>query len=331
MAVKNLLNKAGKWSVGFGLVGAICVGPAALAADFPNKPINLLVPFVPGGSSDITARAITPEAGALLKQTVVVENKPGANGAIAAQTLKRATPDGYTMMVGSIGTFAINQGLYKNLSYNPSEDFTYITQAVRNPNVLVASTQFPAATVAELVAHAKANPDKVSYASSGTGSSDHLSAVLFRQRSGTTGTDVPYRGGGAAITDLMGGQVDVSFQNLGVVLNHIKSGKLKALAVTGDARSKDLPDVPTMKESGINDMVVYSWQGFAVPKDTPPETVAVLADTFRKALQVPKVKTALEGMGFEVVGNTPEEFAKFQRDEVKRWTDVIEKSGMQLE
>jgi len=331
MAVRNLFGKAGKWTIGLGFAGALCAGPAAFAADFPTRAINLLVPFVPGGSSDITARAITPEASALLKQTVVVENKPGANGAIAAQTLSRAAPDGYTMMVGSIGTFAINQALYKNLSYNPSEDFVYITQAVRNPNVLVASPGFAASTVEELVAHSKANPDKVSYASSGTGSSDHLSAVLFRQRSNTTGTDVPYRGGGAAITDLMGGQVDVSFQNLGVVLNHIKSGKLKALAVTGDTRSKDLPDVPTMKEAGIDDMVVYSWQGFAVPKDTPPATVAVLADTFQKALQVPKVKTALEGMGFEVVGNTPEEFTKFQREEVKRWTDVIAKSGMQLE
>lgn len=228
----------------------------------------MIVPFVPGGSSDITARSVTPALSKLLGQTFVVENKPGANSAIGAQALARSTPDGYTMMVGSIGTFAINEALYKNLSYNPSKDFEYLTQAVRNPNVLVAANSFPASTVAELVDYAKKHPGSVSYASSGTGSSDHLSAVLFRQRTGSTGVDVPYKGGGAAIADLIGGQVNVSFQNLGAVQNHIKAGKLKALAITGDARARDLPDVPTLSEAGIKDMVVYSWQGFAVPKGT---------------------------------------------------------------
>lgn len=301
------------------------------AASFPNKPVTILVPFVPGGSSDITARSIAPEVSKLLKQTFVIENKPGANGAIAAQTLQKANPDGYTMMVGSIGTFSINQALYRSLPYNPTEDFTYLTQAVRNPNVLVASPNLGIKDVAGLIARARAQPDKLSYASSGTGSSDHLSAVLFRQKTGTTGVDVPYRGGAAAITDLMGSQVDVSFQNLGAVLTHIKSGKLQALAVTGEKRSADLPDVPTMAEAGIKDMVVYSWQGFAVPKGTPASTVKILSDALRRAMQVPQVKTALQGLGFEVVGNSPEEFATFQRQEVKRWTDVIKQSGIQLE
>ena len=182
-------------AAGAALLGA----PAAQAAGYPDKPVTMIVPFVPGGSSDITARSVTPGLTKLLGQTFVVENKPGANSAIGAQALARSTPDGYTMMVGSIGTFAINEALYKNLSYNPSKDFEYLTQAVRNPNVLVAAPNFPAATVAELVDYAKKNPGKVSYASSGTGSSDHLSAVLFRQRTQSTGVDVPYRGGGAAI------------------------------------------------------------------------------------------------------------------------------------
>jgi len=303
----------------------------AHAADFPTKPITVLVPFVPGGSSDVTARAITPEAGAALGQTFVVENKPGANGAIAAQQLARSPADGYTMMVGSIGTFSINQALYKNLSYNPTEDFTYLTQAVRNPNVLVASTNFAPKDVAALIAHAKANEGKVSYASSGTGSSDHLSAVLFRQKSGSSGVDVPYRGGGAVITDLIGGQVDVSFQNLGAVLNHIKAGKLQALAVTGEKRSADLPNVPTMAEAGIKDMVVYSWQGFAVPKKTPPEVVEKLSAALQQSLKTQKVRDALQGMGFEVVGNTPAQFAAFQKEEVKRWTEVIKTNNMQME
>ncbi|AUA58549.1 Argininosuccinate lyase [Achromobacter spanius] len=312
--------------------GAVLLaGPTAQAADYPEKPVTMIVPFVPGGSSDITARSVTPVLSQTLGQTFVVENKPGANSAIGAQALARSTPDGYTMMVGSIGTFAINEALYKNLSYNPSKDFAYLTQAVRNPNVLVAATKFPANTVAELVAYAKKNPGSVSYASSGTGSSDHLSAVLFRQRTDSTGVDVPYKGGGAAIADLIGGQVNVSFQNLGAVQNHIKAGKLKALAITGDTRAADLPDVPTLAEAGIKDMVVYSWQGFAVPKGTPPAIVEKLSKALQDALRDPKTKQTLQGLGFEVVANTPQQFAAFQQAEVKRWKDVIQKANIQLE
>ncbi|WP_459618181.1 Bug family tripartite tricarboxylate transporter substrate binding protein [Bordetella sp. 2513F-2] len=315
------------------LAGASLVGSQSVLAadDYPSKPVTVIVPFVPGGSSDITARSVTPGLSQILGQTFVVENKPGANSAIGAQALARSEPDGYTMMVGSIGTFAINEGLYKNLSYNPSKDFTYLTQAVRNPNVLVAPPSFPANSVAELVEYAKKNPGKVSYASSGTGSSDHLSAVLFRQRTGTTGVDVPYRGGGAAIADLIGGQVNVSFQNLGAVQTHVKAGKLKALAVTGEKRATDLPDVPTLAEAGIPDMVVYSWQGFAVPKGTPEPAVQKLSDALRKTLRDPKVTQTLQGLGFEVVANTPQEFAAFQQDEVRRWKDVIQKSGIELQ
>lgn len=254
--LKSLLAAAGM---------AACAVGAAHAASYPDKPITMIVPFVPGGSSDITARAVTPGMTKILGQSFVVENKPGANSAIGAQALARSTPDGYTMMVGSIGTFAINEALYKKLAYNPSKDFSYLTQAVRNPNVLVAPPSFPANTVAELIDYARKNPGKVSYASSGTGSSDHLSAILFRQRTDTTGVDVPYKGGGAAIADLLGAQVNVSFQNLGAVQTHIKGGKLKALAITGDKRVGELPDVPTLAEAGVKDMVVYSWQGFAVP------------------------------------------------------------------
>ena len=310
---------------------ALLAGPAVHAAGYPTKPVTMIVPFVPGGSSDITARSVTPGLTKALGQTFVVENKPGANSAIGAQALARATPDGYTMMVGSIGTFAINEALYKNLSYNPSKDFEYLTQAVRNPNVLVASPSFPANTVAELVDYANKNPGKVSYASSGTGSSDHLSAVMFRQRTQTSGVDVPYRGGGAAIADLIGGQVNVSFQNLGAVQTHIKAGKLKALAITGEARAADLPDVPTLAEAGIKDMVVYSWQGFAVPKGTPPAVVQQLTQALQTALRDPQTEKTLQGLGFEVVANTPQQFSAFQQAEVKRWKDVIQKADIQLE
>jgi tripartite-type tricarboxylate transporter receptor subunit TctC len=315
------------------VAGILLLGASASvqAAGYPDKPVTVIVPFVPGGSSDITARAVTPGLSKILKQTFVVENKPGANGAIGAQALARSAADGYTMMVGSIGTFAINQALYKTLSYNPSEDFAYLTLAVRNPNVLVAAPDFPANNVAELIAYAKKNPGSVSYASSGTGSSDHLSAILFRQETGTSGVDVPYRGGAAAISDLMGNQVNVSFQNLGAVLTHIKAGKLKALATTGDARVPDLPEVPTMAQAGVKDMVVYSWQGFAVPKGTPAPIVTQLSEALRKTLREPQVQNALHGLGFEVVANTPADFTAFQRGEVKRWQAVISKSGIKLE
>ena len=316
-------------------LATLACAPFAHAADdaksWPNKPVTMIVPFVPGGSSDITARSVTPGLSKILGQTFVVENKPGANSSIGAQQLARSTPDGYTMMVGSIGTFSINEALYANLAYNPSKDFIYLTQAVRNPNVLVAPPSFPANTVAELVEYAKKNPGKVSYASSGTGSSDHLSAVMFRQRTDTTGVDVPYRGGGAAIADLMGAQVNVSFQNLGAVQTHIKGGKLKALAITGGERVKDLPDVPTLEEAGVKDMVVYSWQGFAVPKGTPAPIVTKLSDALIKTLHDEQVAKTLAGLGFEVVANTPKEFAAFQQQEVKRWKEVIEKGKIKLE
>ncbi|MHC8943506.1 tripartite-type tricarboxylate transporter receptor subunit TctC [Advenella incenata] len=302
------------------------VGPALAA--YPDKPVRIIVPFVPGGSSDITARTIAPGMEKVLGQTVIVENKPGANGAIAAQALKNAKPDGYTLMVGSIGTFAINEGLYKNLSYNPSEDFDYVSQLVRNPNVLVVSSKIPVKTVAELIEYAGKHPGQLSYASSGTGSSDHLSAAMFRQRSNTTGIDVPYKGGGAAIADLLGAQVDVSFQNLGAVLTHVQSGKLKALAITGEQRSPELPDTPTMAESGIKNMVVYSWQGVAAPKGTPKEIVDKLHQAVSESLKQPRVQETMKKLGFTVVGNNPDQFSKFQQEEVSKWKEVIKSAGL---
>ena len=309
------------------LATTLMVAVPAQAA-YPDKPVRIIVPFVPGGSSDITARTIAPGMEKVLGQTVIVENKPGANGAIAAQALKTAKPDGYTLMVGSIGTFAINEGLYKKLSYNPSEDFDYVSQLVRNPNVLVVSSKIPVKTVAELIEYASKHPDQLSYASSGTGSSDHLSAAMFRQRSNTTGIDVPYKGGGAAIADLLGAQVDVSFQNLGAVLTHVQSGKLKALAITGEQRSPELPDTPTMAESGIKNMVVYSWQGVAAPKGTPKEVVDKLHQAVSESLKQPRVQETMKKLGFTVVGNNPDQFSKFQQEEVSKWKEVIKSAGL---
>lgn len=329
--MKSILRRQALTLAAACLAGVAASSPA-VANEWPTqKPITLIVPFVPGGSSDITARSVTQGLSERLKQTIVAENQPGANSAIGAQSLARSNPDGYTMMVGSIGTFSINEALFKNLSYNPSKDFRYLTQAVRNPNVLVAAPDFPASSVEELLDYAKKRPGTISYANSGTGSSDQLSAILFRQKTGTTGVDVPYRGGGAAIVDLMGSQVNVSFQNLGAVLTHVKSGKLKALAVTGAERAPELGDVPTLKELGYDDIVVYSWQGFAVHKDTPDDIVNRLSESLRETLKDENVTKTLKGLGFEVVANTPEEFAAFQKQEVARWKEVIQTANIQLD
>src|SRR5918997_3840435 len=239
------------------VLGAAIYSPT-YAAGYPEKPVTVVVPFPAGGASDTTARGTTQKMQESLGQPMVVENKPGANGSLGAGQVAQAKPDGYTLMVASIGVYAINPALYKNLPYDPTKSFDLLTVAVRTPNVLVASPNFPAGTVAELIAHLKKNPESVTFASSGAGSSDHLNAALFWQKTGTTGVHVPYKGGAPAITDLIGGHADVSFQNLGAIIGQVKTGKLKALAISSEKRNPQLPDVPTLAEAGYPDIVVYS-------------------------------------------------------------------------
>jgi tripartite-type tricarboxylate transporter receptor subunit TctC len=227
-------------------------------------------------------------------------------------------------MVASIGVFAVNPFLQKNLPYDPAKDFDLLTVAVRAPNVLVATPTFPANNIAEAIAYLKKNPEKVSFANSGSGSSDHLTTILFWEKSGTSGLNVPYKGGAPAITDLLGGQAELSFQNLNVVVNHVKSGKLKALAITGDKRSPLLPGVPTLAESGVKGVDVYSWQGVAAPKGLDPEVKKKLYSSIVGALNNPEVKKNMTDAGFEIVANTPEQFATFLNKELARWKAVIE-------
>lgn len=310
------------------LIIAVAMAAAMLsnaqAAGYPEKPITAIVPFPPGGSTDSVARAIGPGVQAALGQMLVVENKPGATGAIGATAVKNARPDGYTILVASIGVYAVNPVLQKNLAYDPSRDFDLLTVAVRAPNVLVASPSFPANSVQELIAQLKKNPDKVTFASSGAGSSDHLTAALFWQKTGTTGLHVPYKGGAPAITDLIGGHADASFQNINAVINHIKAGKLKALAITSEKRSPLLPQVPTLDESGIRDVNVYSWQAVAAPRGLPADVKAKLHGAIVGALNNDDVKKRLTEQGFEVVADSPAEFGKFQAQELARWKQVIE-------
>ncbi|MFL6676397.1 MAG: Bug family tripartite tricarboxylate transporter substrate binding protein [Massilia sp.] len=307
-----------------GLVMGLALNAAAQAAAFPEKAITAIVPFPPGGSTDSIARVIGPKVTAKLGQPWIVDNRPGATGAIGAGLVKRAAPDGYTLMVASIGVYVVNPWLQKNLSYDPSKDFDLLTVAVRAPNVLVANPKVPANTIAELVAYLKKNPGKLSFASSGNGSSDHLTAELFWQKSGTSGLHVPYKGGAPAMTDLLGGQTDVSFVNINVAIPYLKSGKLKALAVTGEHRAAVLPQVPTLAESGVPGVDVYSWQAIAAPKGLPKDVKAKLHDAIVGALNDPEIKNKLVEQGFEVVANTPEQFEKFQAAELARWKQVIE-------
>ncbi len=293
-------------------------------AQYPDRTVTVIVPFPPGGASDMTARLLTKKFAERVGQSVVVDNRGGANGAIGAVALKQAKPDGYTFLVGSIGVFGINPALFKDLRYNPLEDFDLLSVAVRTPNVLVANPGFPANTVAELVEYLKKNPDKVAFASSGTGSSDHLTAALFLQKTGTTGIHVPYKGGGPAISDLISGHANVSFQNLGAIAQHVKSGKLKALGVTSVARAPALPEVPTMAEGGVKDLEVYSWQASAAPKGLPADVRKKLEAELIASAMSPDIKSQFEAVGFEVVASTGEEFAKFLTGEIARWKNVIE-------
>src|SRR5258706_1659909 len=306
-------------------------GTNAIAQTFPSKPIRIVIPFVAGGSSDIVGRAIASKFQEILGQPAVVENKPGANGAIAAEFVAKSDPDGYTLLVGSIGVFSINTALFKDLRYHPLRDFAPISLAVTTPNVLITKPTLAASSMKEVVAQAKKDPGKLSYCSSGTGSSDHLTAELLNQLAGISILHVPYKGGAACQTDIMGNQVDLSFQNLGAVTNYIKGNRMKALAVTAKARHPQLPNVPTVAEAGFPDLVVTSWQAAAAPAKTPRDVVAKLNEAMVKALRSPDVSERMNQIGFDVVASSPEEFRRFMKDQVERWTTVVNRGGIKPE
>ncbi len=312
-------------------LGAALALTAQAAGSFPDKAVNIIVPFPAGGSTDTVARAMALSMGEQLGKPFVVENRPGATGTIGAGAVKRAPADGYTLLVASLGPFVVTPHLVKNVPYDAGKDFDYITIPVQAPNVLVASPAQKARTVAEVIAALKANPGKISFASSGNGSSDHLSAELFWQQSGTEGMHVPYKGGAPAITDLIGGQVDFSFQNVNAVLPHLRSGKLHAIAVTGSQRSPVLPDVPTLAEAGVKGAEVYSWQGLAAPKGLPADVKAKLAKAAIASVQQPDIRKRFVEQGLEIVGNTPEEFAKQIKAAIERYTAVAKRANIKLD
>ena len=304
------------------LAAAALTATSALA--YPDKPVTLVVPFPPGGSTDAIARVVSQKLQEKLGGSFVVDNKAGATGTIGAAFVKRAPADGYTLFVSSLGPFVIAPHLIKGVQYDALKDFDPITVLVQAPNVLVVPTASPNKNLADLLAHLKRLPGKVSFASSGNGSSDHLSAELLWQQSGTEGLHIPYKGGGPAINDLLGGQVDAAFVNINSIIQHIKSGKVRALGVASEKRNPLLPEVPTLQEQGVKGAEVQSWQAVAAPKGIPADVKAKLHAALVAAMNDPAVKDKLVAQGFEIVANKPEEFAKFQTVEFARWKQLIE-------
>ena len=297
---------------------------SAAQAAYPDKPVTIVVPFPPGGSTDMIARTLGAKLQESLGQTFIVDNRAGATGTIGMGQVKRAAPDGYTLIVSSLGPFVIAPHLLKNVPYDMSKDFDLLMVAVQAPNVLVVPAASPLKSVADVLAQAKKAPNKMTFASSGNGSSDHLTVELFWQQTGTSGVHVPYKGGAPAMNDLLGGVVDASFQNINAVVQHVNAGKLRALAVTGDKRSALLPQVPTLSEAGVKGADVYSWQAVAAPKGLPADVKHKLHAAMVAALNDASVKPKLTELGFEIVANTPEQFTQFQARENARWKTVIE-------
>jgi tripartite-type tricarboxylate transporter receptor subunit TctC len=313
---------------------ALLLGPAARAQsqDWPTRPVTMMIPFVAGGPSDITGRLIAARAATALGQPMVAENRPGANGAVAAQALARAAPDGHTIMTGSIGVFSINQALRPNLGYDALRDFAPITLAVTTPNVLVANpSRMPATDYAGTLAWLRANARDASYSTSGVGSSEHLTMELFKLRTNTEATHVPYQGGAAAATALIAGDVQMTFQNLGTVAAHIAAGRLKPILVTSARRNPTIPDVPTAIELGLADFVVTSWQAVMAPAAVPAPILARLEAVCREALQHPESTQRLGGIGFDVVASSAAEFRRFQESEVARWREVVRAASIRAE
>jgi tripartite-type tricarboxylate transporter receptor subunit TctC len=299
----------------------------AFAQAFPSKPIKLICPFPPAGAVDIASRAIANELSKVLGQTVTVDNRPGAGGNIGGAEAARSAPDGYTIFMTTSGINAINPALYSKMPFDPNKDLIPVVPLVSLANVLVLHSSVKANSVAEVIAMAKAQPGKINYASSGSGTSIHMSAEMFQYLTKVTMTHIPYKGSGPAITDLLGGQVMMMFDNIPSSLPHIKSGKLRALATTGAKRDPALPDLPTIAEAGVPNYEAGVWFGLAAPAGTPRDVVAKLNDAGNKGTKAPDFVKRMTELGYIIMGGSPEQMVDMLKAEVTRWTPIVKASG----
>jgi tripartite-type tricarboxylate transporter receptor subunit TctC len=302
----------------------------AQPGDYPNRPIKVIVPFSPGGAVDGPMRAIAEHLGRRLKQQVIIENKPGAGATIGSESVAKAPADGYTLLLAS-QTNAISASLYGKLAFNPIDDFAGISMIAREPGVLVVHPSIPARTVAELVALAKSKPGELNYASSGNGSGQHLFAAMFASMAGIQMTHVPYKGSGQATTDLLAGTVPVAVPGTQAMLKHISAGKLRPLATTGVTRSKQLPEVPTLAESGLKGYSAYVWMGLLAPKGTPRAIVEQLQREIKVVIALPEMQSFFSDAGMEVVGSTPAEMESYFREERDRWARIVKDVGAKID
>ena len=307
------------------VVGLAAIG-AAQAQDFPSKPIRLIAPFAAGASTDVLARTVAQSMARELGQPVVVENKPGAGGALAAETVAKAPADGYTFLLTSAGIVTMNQHIYARLPYDPIKDFAPLTIAVRMPIVTVVHPSLPIRNVQELLAYARANPGKLTYGSAGSGTSQHLAGELFKSMAKVSLLHIPYRGGGPAMNDLLGGQINMMFVQVPSGLPQVKAGKVRAIAVGGDKRDPALPDVPTVAESGVKGYNSDTWYGFVLPAGVPAPIAQKLHASIVKALKENDPK--LTAQGFNIDGGSPKEMADTITAESKKWASVIKTAGI---
>jgi len=313
------------------LLASIAVPGRVLAQAWPGRPVRLIVPFPPGGSTDILGRSIAQKLQEALGQPFVVENKGGAGGSIGATEAARAAPDGYTLLMGHIGTLAVNPSLYPDLAYDPMRSFAPVTLIARVPNVLVVNPGVPANDVRQLIALAKSKPGALRYASGGNGSAAHLAMEYFKLRTQTDIGHIPYRGTSPAVVDVIAGQVEMIMTGVPAVIEHVKAGKLRALGVSSRMPVASMPGVPTIAASGVPDFEAIQWYGIVAPTRTPPAVIALLNAEIGRALQTPALKSRLDAEGAEAAPTTPEAFGALIADEIARWKPVVEQSRMRPE
>ncbi|WP_088279966.1 tripartite tricarboxylate transporter substrate binding protein [Ideonella sp. A 288] len=314
----------------FAAVALLAVGAAAFAQGYPNKPIKVVVPYAPGGNMEHW-RPTLAKVSQILGQPLLMENRPGAGGNIGSDTVAKSPGDGYTLLIGTIGTHAINPSAYARMPYDAIKDFTPIVSLATMTNVAIVHPAMPVKTIQEFIAHAKASPGKLNFGSPGNGSSAHLTGELFNQVAGVSMQHVPYKGSAPAMLDLMAGRLDIMFDNIPLPLQHIKAGKLRGLAVTAAQRSAVLPELPTLGEAGVQGFDVSSWYGIYAPAGLPKELVARVNAAFNEALRVPEIREQLTAQGWTVTGGTPEQFGAFTQAELDRWAKVVKAANVRVE